>query len=116
MPYLRTKELMMCVHHIGYEHSQNQYKNFWLDSRCVEIFPLVVVEPSHNKLDLGVYGGASSSTSLLFITGEILPEREIKNQKFRNEVFLKVSNHQKWENNFLKKFVFARSLYLVSSV
>jgi hypothetical protein len=45
-----------------------------------------------------------------------LPEREIKNQKFRNEVFLKVSNHQKWENNFKKKFVFARSLYLVSSV
>jgi hypothetical protein len=60
----------------------------------VEIFPLVVVEPSHNKLDLGVYGGASS-TSLLFIAGEILPEREIKNQKFRNEVFLKVFNHQK---------------------
>jgi hypothetical protein len=55
------------------------------------IFPLVVVEPSHNKLDLGVYGGASS-TSLLFIAGEILPEREIK------------------------FFFFARSLYLVSSV
>jgi hypothetical protein len=58
------------------------------------IFPLVVVEPSHNKVDLGDRVGLVVPAFFLKLV-IFCPKGKFKNQKFRNEVFLKVFSHQK---------------------
>lgn len=45
----------------------------------------------------------------IFFTSNFFPKTEIKNQKFENENFFKVVNHQEWEKK-------VKSIYMVFSV
>ncbi len=70
----------------------------------------IIMYTSKHQWKKDVESHAYCPKKAFFLTSKISPKSEIKNQTFKNELFFKGFNHQKWEKNTI---IFFKSIYLV---